>query len=215
MNAFTSQVKQNAYDAWKEQAGPLPAFIAAQTNHDADMRVNGYWNNKGQCECHKPNTLPPLVVKTFMILSAIWEIDTQIWWALPMTIFIWTIDLADFAIDQVLWYSLALFRPVAFIAIWVLNFVQLPLNFIGMYRRLMAITMTIPIQAPLWLFGDGCFIRWGPNCFNPGPSKYRNDPRQRFKVPIFAADLENLPPAPESPPQPSFHDNFALNQNFA
>lgn len=52
---FTSNIKQKAYDNWKEN----------KLAYWPDMKVNGYWETDGQCTCHKPNFLPPFIIFFF------------------------------------------------------------------------------------------------------------------------------------------------------
>lgn len=187
---FTSNIKQTAYNEWLKN--PQARFV--------DMNVNGYWELNGQCTCYQPNFLPPFIIFFFQLIGAIVEIDAQLWFNLPMTLIVWFWSLMDWLFDTVLIVSFFWFKPIAYIAIWAINIVQLPFNIIGWTNELMGGLVKAPVEAWMWLFGDGCFLMWGKNCWTDMPSAYRSE-LTNLDISIFSKPVVNgqspLPDVPE------------------
>ena len=130
-----------------------------------NMAVNGYWNTTGYCTCYEPNSLPTGLITAFQIVALIWEIDTQLWFTLPWTLLIWGWNLVDFILDWIFIGIFIWFKPIAFVFIWIINVAQLPINIFGWMNELMWGLHKLPVEFWMWFWGDGCFLRWGKNCW--------------------------------------------------
>lgn len=84
-------------------------------------------------------------------------------------------------------------------AIWAINIVQLPINLLGWTNELMGGLLKAPIEFWMWIFGDGCFLMWGKNCWTDMPSAYRSE-LTNLDISIFNKEVGPGPnPGPEIP----------------
>jgi hypothetical protein len=85
---------------------------------------------------------------------------------LPLTFLVWGWMLVDYIID---WIFIGIFiwcKPIAYVFIWIINVAQLPINLIGWTLEFMWALHKFPFDGWLTFVGDGCFLRWGKNCWN-------------------------------------------------
>jgi hypothetical protein len=97
-------------------------------------------------------------------------------YALPWTLLVWAWNLVDLLLDLVFLAIFAFYKPIAFVFIWIFNVVQLPIALFGYTYRLLFETMGFVID--FWLLfakGDGCYLRWGKNCFNSKRLPFRTN----------------------------------------
>lgn len=164
-----------------------------------DMNVNGYWELDGQCTCHQPNFLPPAIIFFFQLIGAIVEIDAQLWFNTFSTALTWMWIFIDWFLDTLLVTSFFWFKPIAYLIILGINIAQLPLfNLIGWTNELMGGLMKAPVEAWMWLFGDGCFLMWGKNCWTDMTSVYRSE-LTNLDISIFSKQVVASDPLPGNP----------------
>lgn len=176
------------------------------------MWVNGYWNVTGECTCHHPNNLPPGLITGIQILGAIWQIDTQLWFAPLITVLIWVWDLVDFALDWLFYGIFIWCKPIAYVFIWIINVVQSPLNLFGWINEFLSGMHKLPLEFWMWIFGDGCFLMWGKNCWTDMTFEYRS-PMTAMDISIFAKSVE-MPSATDHPSTPKWSPGSNWSQNF-
>jgi hypothetical protein len=149
------------------------------------MTVNGYWDVGGFCTCYEPTILPPALIIVFQVLGLFWQIDTMLWFTLPWTLLTWVWNLVDYIVDWVFIGIFIWFKPIAHVFIWIINIAQLPLNLFGWMNELMTNLHKLPLIFWMWFVGDGCFLRWGKNCWFDIRIPFRTD--QTFMdIPFFA-----------------------------
>jgi len=153
------------------------------------------------------------------VLGAIWQVDTQIWWGLPITLLVWTWDIFDLLLDLLFVGVFFWAKPIAYIFIWIINILQLPINFIGWIWQFTSALMKVPIEFWMWFFGDGCFLMWGKNCWTSMIPEHRSAVTA-LDISIFLADTketdadvdtEEIGPRPEGPEFPAFTQNSSFS----
>ena len=109
----------------------------------------------------------------------------MLWFTLPWSLLTWVWNLVDFIIDWVFIGIFIWFKPIAYVFIWIINIAQLPLNLFGWMNELMTQLHKLPLVFWMWFTGDGCFLRWGKNCWFDQRIPFRTD--QTFMdIPFFA-----------------------------
>ena len=68
------------------------------------------------------------------------------------------------------------------------------------------------VDCPHLVFGDGCFLRWGKNCWTDWRIPFRND-RTFMDISIFGKGLDIEPVA--EPSKPAFTNKSAWSTDFA
>ena len=124
------------------------------------------------CErCPDPDlandTLPRWLRLTAQIIGTIFEFHVVFlailpWWAIGIGLI-----LADFVWDY-LWYLIffAFCKPCAYVFVWILNIGTIPLHVMFWYQRLMLELVGFAFDFwTLFFNGDGCFLRWGKDCW--------------------------------------------------
>jgi hypothetical protein len=153
--------------------------------------------------------LPKIVVYTFFFLAAIVE-------ALTLSLIGWPIRLITmtFTLVDVLWSNAfrfligSWFKPLAYVFIFPVKLVLMPFSLIGGLNNIIFAIITFPLTGWMLLFGNGCFLRWGPDCSTKrwGERAYY----QKFTLPFWMRDPASL--IPKIPEQGSFLDS--LKNNF-
>ena len=113
-------------------------------------------------------TLSPGIVKTFMILSAVWKLMIISLIGTGLQIIIEIYILIDWLWDL---FCRFLIKPIlteygAIFFIWLFKIPTLPILLIAAFFRLFIELMGFPISGWMLFFcGNGCFLRWGNDCW--------------------------------------------------
>lgn len=124
----------------------------------------------------------------------------------------WVWNLVDFALDWLFIGIFFWFKPIAYVFIWIINVAQLPINMIGWGNEFLTGLHKLPLEFWMWFFGDGCFLRWGKNCWTDWRLPFRSD-RTFMDISIFGKDLDVAPIA--EPSKPAFTNKSAWSTDFA
>ena len=84
------------------------------------------------------------------------------WWAVGVGLII-----ADLIFDY-FWYLIffAFCKPCAYVFVWIFNIATIPVHVIFWYQRLMLELIGFIVDFwTLFFNGDGCFLRWGRDCW--------------------------------------------------
>lgn len=133
---------------------------------DEDGKIPKYCD-----KCPNPNreddTLPRYLRLCFQIVSMIFEFHVVFlailpWWGMGIALI-----LADLIYDW-LWYGIffAWCKPCAWVFIWLLNIPMLVLHLPYYYQRVQLELVGFIFDGwTLFVGGDGCFARWGQDCW--------------------------------------------------
>ena len=69
-----------------------------------------------------------------------------------------------------------------------------------------------PVEAWMWIFGDGCFLMWGKNCWTDMPSAYRSE-LTNLDISIFSKEVVN--PTTALPDVPEFDNKSSLGGDWS
>ena len=132
-------------------------------------------------KCPNPSiaddTLPRWLRLTAQILGTVFEFHVVFlaifpWWGLGVGLI-----LVDVIFDY-FWYLIffAFCKPCAYIFVWLLNIPTIPLHVMYWYQRLMLELIGFIFDFwTLFFNGDGCFLRWGRDCWLAKRMKYRDN----------------------------------------
>jgi len=142
-------------------------------------------NEKGKIprwcdECPNPDllndTLPRWLRIIAQLMGAFMEFHVVFiailpWWAVGIAII-----LVDLLLDGLWWLIFGFFcKPCAYVFIWIFNIALLPLHVMFWYQRLhLELIGFIMDFWTLFFGGDGCFLRWGQDCWFAKKLKDRN-----------------------------------------
>lgn len=113
------------------------------------------------------NNLPPWLRNVAQILAAIFEFHVVFlaifpWWVLGIGLI-----LGDLIWDW-FWYLIffAFCKPCAYVFVWILNIPQMFIHVMYWYQRLQLELVGFIFDGwMLFIGGDGCFLRWGEDCW--------------------------------------------------
>ena len=142
-------------------------------------------NEKGKipkwCDlCPNPkrvdDTLPRWLRIVAQIMGALFEFHVVFlailpWWSLGIGLI-----LADLIFDY-FWYLIffAFCKPCAYVFVWIFNIATIPLHVPYWYQRLQLELIGFIFDGwTLFFGGDGCFLRWGQDCWFAKRMKDRN-----------------------------------------
>ena len=142
-------------------------------------------NEKGKipkwCDlCPNPkvvdNNLPRWLRIVAQIMGALFEFHVVFlailpWWSLGIGLI-----LADLIFDY-FWYLIffAFCKPCAYVFVWIFNIATIPLHVPYWYQRLQLELIGFIFDGwTLFFGGDGCFLRWGQDCWFAKRMKDRN-----------------------------------------
>lgn len=123
----------------------------------------------------------------------------------------WVWNLVDFILDWIFLGIFFWFKPIAYVFIWIINVAQLPINIFGWLNEFLTGLHKLPLEFWMWFFGDGCFLRWGKNCWTDSMIPFRND-RTFMDISIFGKGLDVEPVA--EPSKPTFTNKSSWSTDF-
>lgn len=127
----------------------------------------------------------------------------MLYWSLPWTLLIWVWNLVDFAISWLFYGIFIWCKPIAYVFIWIINIAQLPINMFGWIYEFMWGIHKFPIDGWLTFVGDGCFLRWGRNCWYDKRLPFRTNMDYMNLSFLFKADNQlNM----SEPAKPTYSD---------
>jgi len=103
--------------------------------------------------------------------------------------------LLDFLLDWI-WYGLFFWwcLPCAWIFIWLFNIVFIPFTVWGYVQRLQMELVGFVFDFWLLFFnGDGCFLRWGNNCWVARKIPQRDNISYMDSIAFHSAPVDNAP----------------------
>ena len=112
-------------------------------------------------------TAPPALRIVFQIIAAFFELHVVTIAIAPWYLLMLAYMLVDFLLDW-LWYGIffAWCLPCAWVFIWIFNIAFLPISVWGFIERFQLEFVGFVFDFWLLFFnGDGCFLRWGNNCW--------------------------------------------------
>lgn len=106
------------------------------------------------------------MVIPFQILSGIWKALAIGMVGFPWWFLLATIAAFDWVLDWVFLFTFGLFcTPCAGFFIWVVNIAFLPFSIWGYIYRFFLEIYGLFIDGWMLPFGNGCFLRWGNQCW--------------------------------------------------
>lgn len=140
--------------------------------------------------------LPWIIVLPFSLAGMIWKFGLISTVFLPQWSILATFALVDWIVDWVFLLTLGLFcKPCAGLFIWIINLVYIPFMIWGWLQRLILEVFAFPIKGWLVFLGNGCFLRFGAECWMEGVYRLKDRTlRTYFDVPWFTTGelLEDL-----------------------
>ena len=162
-------------------------------------------NEKGKipkwCDlCPNPkrvdDTLPRWLRIVAQIMGALFEFHVVFlailpWWSLGIGLI-----LADLIFDY-FWYLIffAFCKPCAYVFVWIFNIATIPLHVPYWYQRLQLELIGFIFDGwTLFFGGDGCFLRWGQDCWFAKRMKDRNHLNYTDLVWLFVTQNPSITP---------------------
>lgn len=175
---------------------PTPEELAEMCEEDDDECLEMAANADPEvCECickeDGGGILPFWIVFPVQVIALSFEWMTILTNLIPFQAMYWSFILFDFVTDLAFLVAFGLIpgigKPLAYLFIWIVNLVFLPVTFAFWAYRIGIETIGLLFDGWLLLFGSGCYLRWGPDCWFAKKFSERSH-RTYLDLPILALD---------------------------